>query len=63
MFSDLPWYGKALALVAFFAIMALWAMAWGGFVNWLPPAVTHAMFIAMVAFLAGFFVGARYGDR
>lgn len=61
MFSDMPRYGKALALVAFFAIMTVWALAWGGLVSWLPPRLSSTMGWMFLAFCAGWLLCSRYG--
>lgn len=63
MFSTLPWYGKALCLVAFFAIMAVWGVAWAGVIRWLPQTLTNYLFVAGLCLAIGFLLGQRYGDR
>lgn len=63
MFSDLPWYGKALAMVAFFAIMTVWGIAWAGIIDWLPQTLTNYLAVGGMCLCVGFLLGSRYGDR
>lgn len=61
MYSDLPLFGKILAIVLFTGAMLLWGFAVQGLFNWLPQTIVHLIGVGMMCGAAGFLLGQRHG--
>lgn len=62
-YSALPLKTKILALVMFFIIMGVWALAWGQIVSWIPEQFGGYVAVGLVCFGAGLWIGGDSAAR